>query len=115
LLSNAPTNIYAFRIEVTRGTTPNVNGNYDYTIKSWVKQCLVVNDITCPTYDEGSNFADTSTNYTDTLPTLVRNPIDELSSTLHQNFSSFYFGWTAATGGATQNVTINRFRMNFSK
>jgi len=115
LLSNAPTNIYAFRIEVTRGTTPNVNGNYEYTIKSWVKQCLVVNDITCPTYDDGSNFANTSTNYTDTIPTLVRNTVDELSPTLHQDFNSFYFGWTAATGAATQNVTLNRFRMNFLK
>ncbi len=115
LLSNAPTNIYAFRIEVTRGTTPNVNGNYEYTIKSWVKQCLVVNDITCPTYDDGSNFANTSTDYADTIPTLIRSPIDELSPTLHQNFNSFYFGWTAATGGATQNVTLNRFRMNFSQ
>jgi hypothetical protein len=113
LLSNAPTNIYAFRIEVTRGTTPNVNGNYEYSIKSWVKQCLVVNDITCPTYDDGSKFADTSTDYADTIPTLIRSPIDELSPTLHQNFNSFYFGWTAATGGATQNVTLNRFRMNF--
>jgi hypothetical protein len=113
LLSNAPTNIYAFRIEVTRGTTPNVNGNYEYTIKSWVKQCLAVNDITCPTYDDSSNFANTSTDYTDTIPTLIRNTVDQLSPTLHQDFNSFYFGWTAATGGATQNVTLNRFRMNF--
>jgi hypothetical protein len=114
MLSNAPTNIYAFRIEVTRSITPNANGNFEYTIKSWVKQCLVINDITCPTYADNSNFADTATDYTDTIPTLIRNQI-ELSPILHQNFNSFYFGWTAATGGATQNVMLNRFRMNFLK
>jgi hypothetical protein len=114
MLSNAPTNIYAFRIEVTRSITPNTNGNFEYTVKSWVKQCLVINDITCPTYADNSNFADTTTEYTDTIPTLIRNQI-ELSPILHQNFNSFYFGWTAATGGATQNVTLNRFRMNFLK
>ncbi len=116
LLSNSPTNIYAFRIEVSRSTTPNVAGNYDYTINVWIKQCLV-DDITCPTFNELSDYANTKINYnavapSDT-PTLNRSFV--LSPTYHQNFNSFYFGWTAATGGATQNVTINRFRMNFLK
>lgn len=116
LLNNAPTNIYTIRIEVSRSTTPNATGNYDYTIKSWVKQCLV-NDITCPTFNDQSDFANTKINYNDVAPsdapTLSR--AFALSPTLHQNFNSFYFGWTAATGGATQNVTLNRFRMNFLK
>jgi len=115
LLTSAP--IYAIRIEVSRSTTPNIaTGNYDYTIKSWIKQCLV-NDITCPTFNDLSDFANTKINYNivapaDT-PTLSR--AFALTPTLHQNFGSYYFGWTAATGGATQNVTLNRFRMNFLK
>jgi hypothetical protein len=119
LLSNAPTNIYAMRVEVARSTTPNAAGNYDYRFDTWVKQCLV-NDITCPTFDDQSNYANAKINYNDPsvapadTPTLSRT--FELSPTLHQNFSSFYFGWTAATGGATtENITLNRFRMNFVK
>lgn len=110
LLSNTPTNVYAFRVEVTRSTTANVNGNYDYTIKSWVKQCAT-NDITCPTYDETSSYANTKTDYTAEAATLTRT-ID-LDSTRHQKFSTFFYGWTTATGGATQNILINRHKINF--
>ena len=116
LLSNTPTNIYAVRAEVTRSTTPNATGNYDYMMNTWIKQCPA-NDITCPAYDDTSTFANTKINYNDVAPsdaaTLSRT--FALSPTLHQNFNSFYFGWTAATGSATQNVTVNRFRMNFLK
>jgi hypothetical protein len=117
LLTNAPTNIYAIRIEVTRSTTQNiVTGNYDYTINSWMKQCSV-SDISCPTYDDLSDFANTKIDYNNLAPadTPTLNRAFALSPTFHQNFGSFYFGWTAATGGATQNVTLNRFRMNFRK
>jgi hypothetical protein len=115
LLSNVPTNIYAVRVEVTRNTLSDlVTGSY--TVNTWIKQCPA-NDLTCPAYPEGSNYANTKIDYTiaapiDT-PTLSR--VFALSPTLHQNFGSFYFGWTAATAGTTENITLNRFRMNFLK
>ena len=111
LFSNAPTNIYAVRFEVTRNTTPNAGGNYEYTVKSWVKQCT--GDLACTTYDDFSSFANTKVDYTGGAATLTRSTPIELASTLHQKFNTFFFGWTTATGGATQNVNINRFRMNF--
>lgn len=110
LLSNAPTNIYTFRVEVTRSKTPNA-GNYEYTVKSWVKQCAV--DIACATYGEASSFANTKVDYTADAPTLTRTTPIALESTLHQKFNTFFFGWTTATGGATQNILINRFKINF--
>jgi hypothetical protein len=115
LLNNTPTNIYAVRIEVTRSTTQN-GGNYDYTIKSWVKQCPI-NDLTCPAYDDQSDFANTKINYNAVAPADIAtlNRLFSLTTALHQKFESFYFGWTAATGGATQNVTMSRFRISFSK
>jgi hypothetical protein len=115
-LNNTPTNIYAVRIEVTRNATPNVAGNYDYTIKSWIKQCLV-NDIACTTYDDSSIYSNTKINYNDVAPadTPTLNRTFALSPAYHQKFGSFYFGWTAATGSATQSATISRFRLNFSK
>jgi hypothetical protein len=107
---NYPSNVYAFRVEVKRSTTANVNGNYDYEIKSWVKQCAT-NNITCPTYDDTSNYANTKADYTADAATLTRT-ID-LNSTLHGKFSTFFYGWTTATGGATQNILISRHKMNF--
>jgi hypothetical protein len=110
LLSNPPSNVYAFRVEVTRSTTVNAGGNYDYTIKSWVKQCPT-NDITCPTYDETSDYANTKTDYTTDTATLTRTI--SLNPTLHGKFSTFFYGWTTATGGATQNILISRHKINF--
>ena len=114
LLSNAPTNIYAVRIEVTRGNTPNAGGNYEYTMKSWIKQCA---DTACTNYGDASSFANTKIEYDDTLdpPTLKRTDPVVLIPALHQKFDTFFFGWTTATGSATQEILINRFRMNFRK
>jgi hypothetical protein len=116
MLSNTPTNIYAVRVDVTRSATPNATGNYDYTMNTWIKQCPV-DDITCPAYDDTSTFANTKIGYGVAVPgdTATLSRTFSLSSAYHHNFDTFYFGWTAATGGATQNVMINRFRMNFLK
>jgi hypothetical protein len=116
MLSNTPTNIYAVRVDVTRSATPNATGNYDYTMNTWIKQCPV-DDITCPAYDDTSTFANTKIGYGVAVPgdTATLSRTFSLSFAYHQNFDTFYFGWTAATGGATQNVMINRFRMNFLK
>lgn len=114
LLSNTPTNIYAFRVEVTRASTQNSNTNYFYSINSWIKQCT-----TSDCSDVITNFPgydNTKISYAPLpadLPVLRRTI--ELNQTYHNYFNTFFFGWTAATGGATQNVTINNFRMNFIK
>jgi len=115
LLSNAPTNIYAFRLEVTRSTKANANG--EYIVKSWIKQCAA--DIACTTFVDASvdasSFANTKVDYpyTTDIPTLTRTTPIELESTLHKKFDTFFFGWTTATGVSTQNILINRFKINF--
>ena len=108
LLTNAPTNIYAFRVEVTRNKT-----TYDYIIKSWIKQCA--GGIACATYDDASGFANTKVDYIADAPTLTRTMPIQLTQELHNKFDTFFFGWTTATGGATQIVDISRFKMNFLK
>jgi len=114
LLNNTPTNIYAVRIEVTRGNTPNAGGNYEYTMKSWIKQCA---DLVCTNYGDASSFANTKIEYDDTLdpPTLKRTDPVVLTPALHKKFDTFFFGWTTAMGSKTQEILINRFRMNFRK
>ena len=112
LLSNAPTNIYAVRIEVMRSTAVNAGGNYEYTVKSWIKQCAV--DIACTTYDDTSSFSNTKVDYnTADTATLTRTTPIQLTLGLHNKFDTFFFGWTTATGGATQNILLNRFKINF--
>jgi hypothetical protein len=116
-LLNAPNNVYAFRMEVRRSLTA-VGGNYPYEIKAWIKQCGS-GDLACSAYDDSSNFANPKINYTDTSPTLNRTTAQTtpvlLNEANHQAFNTMLFGWTTATGSATQNVSINRFKMNFLK
>jgi hypothetical protein len=114
-LLNAPNNVYALRMEVTRILTA-VGGNYSYQIKTWIKQCAS-GDLACSAYDDSSNFANPKVRYQDSnpadSPTLDRTI--QLNEANHQAFNTLLFGWTTATGGATQSVNINRFKMNFLK
>jgi hypothetical protein len=110
-LLNFPSNIYAFRVEVTRASTKNSNNNYYYTINSWIKQCTVsdCSDVIAniPGYDN------TKIPYAP-KPTLIKTI--ELDETYHNYFNTFFFGWTAATGSSTtQNVTLSKFTMYFIK
>jgi hypothetical protein len=121
-LLNAPNNVYAFRMEVRRSLTA-VGGNYPYEIKAWIKPCGS-GDLACSAYNDSSNFANPKViRYQDSnpadIPTLNRTtetipptPI-LLNEANHQAFNTLLFGWTTATGGATQNVNITRFKMNF--
>ena len=114
LLNNAPANIYAFRVEVARSPTPNAGGNYEYIMKSWIRQCV---DADCTNYSDAHPFANTKVEYDDSIdpPTLNRtNPI-VLTPALHQKFETFFFGWTTATGSSTQEILLSRFRLNFRK
>jgi hypothetical protein len=114
-LLNAPDNVYAFRMEVTRNLTA-VSGNYPYEIKAWIKQCGS-GDLACSAYDDSSNFANPKVRYQDSNPAddPTLNRTIQLNEASHQAFNTLLFGWTIATGSATQNVNINRFKMNFLK
>ena len=103
---------YAFRIEITRSAG---TGNYNYEVKSWIKECP---DFACTAHTEGT-FGNTKVAYTADTPTIRRTIADGnqivLDSTYHSKFDKFLFGWTAATGGATQNIILKDFKMYFVK
>jgi len=109
-LLNSPTNIYAFRVEVKRAYTKNSNNNYFYTVSSWIKQCNLAD---CSDVIASSPGYDDTKNPYASQPTLMRTI--ELNQSLHDYFATFFFGWTAATGSAVQNITLSNFKMNFIK
>ncbi|OQW98602.1 MAG: hypothetical protein BWK74_04140 [Desulfobacteraceae bacterium A6] len=104
---------YAFRIEVRRSDPGS--GNYNYEVKSWIKECP---DFACTAYSQGT-FGNTKVAYTVDNPTIRRTVADGnqivLDSTYHNKFDKFIFGWTAATSGATQNVILKDFKMYFAR
>ncbi len=102
---------YAFRVEVTRNSKPNINGTYSYKITSWVKACGGT-DNTCPAY-QGGKFDNTLVNFTDDKDPPYLDRTVELTSVYHNKFSKFLFGWTTAVGDTTQDVTIGRFSLDF--
>lgn len=100
---------WAVRVEVDRAKTPNSQGTYDYTIRSWIRQCKL---------DPGDCSEITGTYFSDTRIAYEAKPAQmsqsfELSETDHQAFETYYNGFTQATGGATQTVTIRNIRIGF--
>jgi hypothetical protein len=112
-LLDAPNNVFAFRMEVTRNPTA-VGGNHSYQIKTWIERCGS-GDLACSLYGDSSTMANTKVSYTVTDPPPTLNRTIQLDETNHQAFNTLLFGWTTATGSATQNVSISRFKMNFLK
>jgi len=98
---------WAVRVEVERSETANSRGRYEYTLKSWIRQCQQAGctDITA------TFFADTRIEYGSKDPHLTQ--IAELCSTEHNKFDTFLYGFTQATGGATQTAIITNVGLGF--
>jgi hypothetical protein len=98
---------WAVRIEIARSETANARGLYEYTLNTWIRQCQQPNcsDITA-TY-----FADTRIDYNAKDPHLEQTV--ELCATEHTKFDTFLYGFTQATGGATQTAVISNLNLGF--
>ena len=102
---------WAVRLEVERSLTPNVDGNFDYNLRLWMRQCTQAdcNDIL------GTFFQDTRIAYDySSLPDLPLAQEIELSPSDHAMFNRFLFGFTTATApGDTQSALIEHFNLSF--
>jgi len=98
---------WAIRIEVTRSTTANASGKYEYTLHTWIRMCTETDcsDIL------GTHFEDTRIDYAAKDPHLEQDI--ELSQADHDEFDTFLFGFTTATGGATQTAVITDLQVGF--
>jgi type II secretory pathway pseudopilin PulG len=131
---NWTNNSFAFRLEVERSVMPNVDGNYEYTLKSWIRQCT--QPLCAEYFDRGSADADKDKLYfSDTSRFLCDGDTDymtgkcdssnyntpiltqtvELDPTQHDFYEQFIFGFTEATGGSTQDATFSEFILQFIK
>ena len=102
---------WAVRLEVQRSLTPNLDGNFDYNLRLWMRQCTQAdcNDIL------GTFFQDTRIEYDYTaLPDLPLAQDIELSQSDHDKFIRFLFGFTTATApGDAQSALIEHFNLSF--
>jgi len=105
--------LWAVRLEVDRSLIANAEGEFDYELSLWIRQCqtLDCSDIT------GTFFSDTRIDYENapaTIPALPMIQEFRLNAAEHAEFELFFFGFTGATGaGQTQDATISQFDLSF--
>ncbi len=106
---------WAVRTEVKRAISPNPKGNYEYTLLTWIRQCV---ESDCSDI-KGTPFQDTTGEYTYSpghAPDLPFEQIIELTPADHGKFERFLFGFTTAAGASdTQLVEIRDFQLTFSR
>jgi len=104
---------WAVRLEVDRAPLPNADGEFDYELRLWMRQCPDPTDIPC---DEilGTFYQDTRIEYNYTavedLPMLQK---FSLSGAEQDAFERFFFGFTGAAGAEALDVNISQFQLSF--
>jgi len=102
---------WAVRLEMERSLVQNANGNYDYNLQLWMRQCTQADcsDIL------GTFFHDTRIKYDySALEDLPLSQNIELSFTDHNLFNRFLFGFTTSTAaGESQSAIIGQFNLSF--
>ena len=105
---------WAVRTEIERASSVNANGNYEYTLRTWIRQCAQsdCNDV------KNTPFQDTAGKYDflpgPPFPDLPFEQVIELTPAEHNDFERFLFGFTTAAGATdTQVVEIRDFQLTF--
>jgi hypothetical protein len=101
-------NTHSFRIEIDRSTKTDGSGKGLYTTRVWV-DC---NGTSCST-DQATHLEDVVNPYPVTDPSPQINRTFELSQADHLLMNRILFGFTEATGGATQIATVTNFKIYF--
>ena len=99
--------LWSIRMEVKRSKVLNVRGNYEYNLRSWIRQCTVADcsDIL------GTYFEDTRIEYGAKTPHIEQTI--ELCPADHVKFDRFLLGLTEATSGSVQTAIITKLQLGF--
>jgi outer membrane protein assembly factor BamB len=105
---------WAVRLEVDRSILPNPDGNFDYQLSLWIRQCQ---ELDCSDIN-GTFFSDTRIDYenapaTTNLPMIQNFDLKGGPGEDHDKFTRFYFGFTGAAGAEALNATISQFNLSF--
>ena len=104
---------WAVRTEIVRSLSVNGNSKYDYTLRTWVRQCA---NFDCSDII-GTLFENTAGDYDHTPLTPNNLPFEqtiELTQGEHDDFTRFLFGFTTAAGDTDdQTVDIRDFKLDF--
>lgn len=104
---------WAVRVEVDRKQTPNANGKYEYTLRTWMRPCT---DASACSDIVGKLYGNTRLRYDYKPSALTALPMTqtiELAGSDHDLYSRLLFGFTSATGAATQEINISQFQLSF--
>jgi hypothetical protein len=102
---------FAVRLEVDRGLTPNADGEFNYELRLWIRQCN--SDFPCDNI-LGTFFQDTRVAYDySAVPALPMIQRIALSAGEQAAFERFFFGFTGAAGAEALDVTISQFQLSF--
>ncbi len=100
------------RVEVDRSQTVNARGNYEYTLRTWMRKCT---DTANCSDIAGTLFGSTRLRYDyqhAATPSLPMKQTIELSPTDHSALNHFLFGFTSGSG-SSQTIEIRNFQLSF--
>jgi hypothetical protein len=104
---------WAVRMEVDRSLFPNADGEFDYELRLWMRQCPDQNDFPCSNI-LGTFYQDTRIAYDYTaVQDLPMRQSFSLSGAEQDAFERFFFGFTGAAGAEALEATISEFQLSF--
>jgi outer membrane protein assembly factor BamB len=104
---------WAVRLEVDRSLIPDADGEFDYELRLWIRQCPDQNDFPCSNI-LGTFYQDTRIAYDYTaVEDLPMRQRFRLSGAEQDAFESFFFGFTGAAGAEALEATISQFQLSF--
>ncbi len=104
---------WAVRLEVDRSLVPNADGEFDYELRLWMRQCPDQNDFPCSNI-LGTFYQDTRIAYDYTaVQDLPMRQRFRLSGVEQDAFERFFFGFTGAAGAEALEATISQFQLSF--
>jgi outer membrane protein assembly factor BamB len=106
---------WAIRVEIERAQSINANLKYEYTLRTWIRQCAFTDCVDI----KGTPYQDTTVVYDATPASVTELPftqVIELTQEEHDKFERMLFGFTtAASSTDTQLTTIADFQLTFAR
>jgi outer membrane protein assembly factor BamB len=99
--------------DVNQECTSNTDGDYEYELRLWMRQCPDQEDFPCSNI-LGTFYQDTRIEYDYTaVGDLPMRQFIRLDATEQAAFERFFFGFTGAAGAEALDATVSQFQLSF--